>query len=76
MGVFSNLTVVCHRRKAGDPAGMQDDIKLQLTDRHYTAANNNFPNKFIAFCLSVLFVILLPYLHIGAYNVTCSSSVD
>ena len=68
MGVFSNLTVVCHRRKAGDPAGMQDYIERQLTDLHYTAINSNFPNKFIAFFLTVLFVILLPYLHIGAYS--------
>ncbi|XP_076454002.1 uncharacterized protein LOC143289065 isoform X2 [Babylonia areolata] len=46
---------------------MQDYIERQLTELHYTAVNNNFPNKFIAFVLTVFFVVLLPYLHIGLF---------
>ncbi|KAL8573700.1 hypothetical protein ACOMHN_018975 [Nucella lapillus] len=46
---------------------MQDYVERQLTELHYTAVNNNFPNKFITFVLTVFFVVLLPYLHIGFF---------
>ncbi|XP_070172919.1 uncharacterized protein [Littorina saxatilis] len=44
---------------------MQDYMERQLTELHYVAVNNEFPSKFIAFALTVLLAILLPYLHIG-----------
>ena len=69
---WCDWSVLCGRRKVGDPEGMQDYIERQLTQLHYAAVDNNFPNKFFAFCLTVLFAFLLPYLHIGVYCMACS----
>lgn len=47
--------------------GMQDYVERQLTDLHYAAVNSNFANKFIAFVLTAVLVVLLPFLHIGVF---------
>ncbi|KAK7090640.1 hypothetical protein V1264_010406 [Littorina saxatilis] len=62
---YAKYLVKDEGRKAGEPAGMQDYMERQLTELHYVAVNNEFPSKFIAFALTVLLAILLPYLHIG-----------
>lgn len=46
---------------------MQDYVERQLTDLHYAAVNSQFGDKFIAFVLTAVLAILLPYLHIGVF---------
>ncbi|KAK7484283.1 hypothetical protein BaRGS_00024532, partial [Batillaria attramentaria] len=46
---------------------MQDYVEQQLTNLHYVASNNNFCDKFIAFIITAVLLVLLPYLHIGVF---------
>ncbi|KAL8595601.1 hypothetical protein ACOMHN_025638 [Nucella lapillus] len=51
----------------GSRMGMQEYMERQMTELHYTAVHSHFGQKFLAFLLTTLCVVLLPYLHIGVF---------
>lgn len=46
---------------------MQDYVEKRLTEVHYVAVENRFCDKFIGIALAALFLVLMPYLHIGIF---------
>ena len=63
---WHSLATLKKKKKAVPiPTTMQDYIEQQLTELHYSAVGNNFPNKFIAFVVTIFLAVLMPYLHIG-----------
>ncbi|XP_076435604.1 uncharacterized protein LOC143275411 isoform X2 [Babylonia areolata] len=64
---YAKYLVKNENERGEESMGMQEYVERQMTELHYTAVNHQFGQKLVAFIVTAVCVVLLPYLHIGVF---------